>query len=51
MVIATFTYRLCQRVLFKKLVRKQPKARKDMMERVHHFMGQEEVASEKIESD
>lgn len=51
MVISTFTYGLLTRALFKKFVGKPPTSRKDMMERVHHYMKQEEAASKKINSD
>lgn len=47
MVIIAFTYRLRPGILFKKLVGKPPKSTKEMMERVHRFMKQEEAESKK----
>ncbi|KAL7583470.1 uncharacterized protein LOC111905507 [Lactuca sativa] len=47
MVIVVFTYGLHPGVLFKKQVGKPPKSRKDMMERVHHYMKQKKKTRER----
>lgn len=51
MVIVAFTYGLRPRAMFKKLLGKQPYYRKEMMERVHLYMKQDEVESEKFKTN
>lgn len=51
MVIVAFTYGLRLRPLFKKLVGEQPMSMKDMMERVHRYMKQEDATYEKGKID
>lgn len=40
-----------KRALFKKLINKKSKSRKELIERVHMFLKQEEVASGKMKGD
>lgn len=45
------TYGLCLGTLFKKLIGKQSSSRKEIMERVHRYMKQEEAASKKYKTN
>lgn len=51
MVIVAFTYGWWPQVMFKKIVGKQPSSRKEIMERVHRYMKQEDTTFEKIKTD
>ena len=51
MITAAFTYGLCPGLLFKKLIGKPPKYRKDLLERVHQFMKQETTQLEKSKKE
>nr|KAJ0190028.1 hypothetical protein LSAT_V11C800388460 [Lactuca sativa] len=51
MVIVAFTYGLRRGVLFKKLVGKQPSSRKEMMERFHRYIKQEDTKSKNLKTE